>query len=108
MERIYRHTPRIQATRQFHGKECRGKFRLSIKRVRIIEPFTAEIVVHYVFYTTPCDLRIVVVPNHDPSCAASDQLGETIDKHKLRDVICETSQFGTINYYSIQGTELAH
>jgi len=77
---------------------------LSIKRVGIIEPFTAEIVEHCVFYTMPNNVRIIVASNHDPSCAAADQLGETIDKHKLRDVIGEIPQFEAINYYSIQGT----
>jgi hypothetical protein len=63
---------------------------LSIERGGIIEPFTAEIVEHCVFHTLPRDVRIIVAPNHDPSCAAADQLGETIDKHKLRDVVGET------------------
>jgi hypothetical protein len=98
----------MQATRQLLRKERRGKLRLSIKRAGIIEPSTAEIVEYRVFHTTRNDVRIIVAPNHDPSCATADQLGETIDQHKLRDVIGEMPQFQAINYHRMQWTQPAN
>jgi hypothetical protein len=56
----------------------------------------------------PSAVRNIVTPNHDPSCITTDQLGETIDQHKLRDVIGEMAQFQATNYHRIQWTQPAN
>src|SRR5580658_10214917 len=86
IERIDQHAPRLQATREFFHKKCRGELGLPVKGARIINPLIAEITEHDILYWRL--LNTAITPrNHDSSGAVSDEFGETIDEHKLRNVI---------------------
>ncbi len=107
MERVYRHTPCFQATRQLFCKQRRGEFRFPVKCVRIINSFIAEIVECHLAGGFLCEVRIVAC-DYYPARARSDQLGEPIDERKLSDVIGERLQIDGIGDDGVVGTRQSY
>jgi streptomycin 6-kinase len=90
VERIDQDSSRIQAARKFLDKQGRGEPGFLMKGARIINPLIAEIIEHHVLYGRLHHARIIT-GNHDPAGAVTDEFRETVDEHKLRNMIRETS-----------------
>jgi len=103
MQRIDRHAARGQATREFLGIKRRRQFGLPIKRERIIEASTIEIVEQHSLGRCLLDARIAA-HNHDPPGTTANRFGEAIDEREMRDVIDEKLQFDAVTY--LQGRKI--